>query len=303
VLRQNHFDPQPRRNLVTAFIKGYLDGVLAFARNDREKWHQWRIDNSPPMIRELLDSAQSSRRDFLRDLIDFDKERFVPSKKMVPHSHAINRFQKSVDTYAKTNRIKTTTHRTHFKVKDVAIKTGSGTASLGLDRYFVLIDGPTEDIADDLILEFKQARQSALLGLSPHQPAASDEAAERILESHAIHVVGGDPYYGHTELDGQSFLVRERSPYKDEIKVKALKQKECKRYAAICGQVLAQAHARSDEDTGILEGNAEEAILSALIPRVFIADVVRFAEVAADRIEADHKAFAKDHGKGAFQFV
>jgi hypothetical protein len=31
--------------------------------------------------------------------------------------------------------------------------------------------------------------------------------------------------------------------------------------------------------------------------------VVRFAEVAADRIEADHKAFAKDHSKGAFQFV
>jgi hypothetical protein len=31
--------------------------------------------------------------------------------------------------------------------------------------------------------------------------------------------------------------------------------------------------------------------------------VVRFAEVAANRIEADHKAFAKDHGKGAFQFV
>jgi hypothetical protein len=67
------------------------------------------------------------------------------------------------------------------------------------------------------------------------------------------------------------------------------------------GAVL--AHARSDADTGVLQGNAEEAILLAITPRVFIADVVRFAEVAANRIEADHKAFAKDHGKGAFQFV
>jgi hypothetical protein len=30
---------------------------------------------------------------------------------------------------------------------------------------------------------------------------------------------------------------------------------------------------------------------------------MRFAEAGADRIEADHKAFAKDHAKGAFQFI
>lgn len=303
MLRQQQFDPKQRRKIVKAFVKGYIDGLLDFARNDREKWHQWRIDNSPPMIQDLLESAQSSRRDFLRDLIDFDKGRFVPSKKIVPHSNALSAFQKAVNAYTKTNRIETPTHHKHFRVKDVAIKTGSGTASLGLDRYFVLIDGPTEDIADDLILEFKQARQSALFGLSPNRPAASDEKAERILESHAIHVVGGDPYYGQTELNSKSFLVRERSPYKDEIEVEDLNRKDFKQYANICGQTLAQAHARSDADTGAMEGNAEEAILSAITPKVFITDVVRFAEMAADRIEADHKAFAKDHAKGAFKFI
>ena len=56
----------------------------------------------------------------------------------------------------------------HFKIKDVAVKKGSGTASLGLDRYFVLIDGPTDDPGDAIVLELKQTRQSALHGLVPN---------------------------------------------------------------------------------------------------------------------------------------
>jgi uncharacterized protein (DUF2252 family) len=195
------------------------------------------------------------------------------------------------------------TQQTHFKVKDVAIKTGSGTASLGLDRYFVLIDGPTGNVVDDIVLEFKQARRSALYGLVPGSPEASEDHAKRIITSHTIHLVGGDPYYGHARLNGQDFLVRERSPYKHYIKVKSLDAEAMQAYAQICGQTLAQAHTRCDEHTGVMAGSAEAMILASITPCVFRADVARFAEVAADRIEADHKAFVKDHTKGAFQFV
>ena len=302
-VRQQGFSKKNRRRVVKSFVNGYIAGLLDFARNDREKWHQWRIDNSPPMIRNLLESAQLSRRDFLKDLIDFDKGCFMPTQKIVPNGKDVKMFQKAVNAYYKNNDIKSTTLRSHFKVKDVAIKTGSGTASLGLDRYFVLIDGPTENIADDIILEFKQARRSALHGLVPDTPDTAEDQAERIITSHAIHLVGGDPYYGHTDLDGKDFLVRERSPYKDEIKVKSLDEEEMQAYAHICGKTLAQAHARSDEDTGLTEGSAEATILASISPRVFKADVTRFADMAADRIEVDYKAFLKDHAKGAFQFV
>ena len=82
-----------------------------------------------------------------------------------------------------------------------------------------------------------------------------------------------------------------------------LGKKKLKRYARICGRVLAQAHARSDEDTGIMEGDAEKRILGAINPGLFYADIVRFAETAADRIYEDYKLFKKDHAKGAFSFV
>lgn len=101
----------------------------------------------------------------------------------------------------------------------MARKKGSGTASLGLDRYWVLLEGWDPDPGRSVMLEFKQARRSALHGLAPANEFTTEEtdeeAARRIVTAHGVHLVGGDPLYGFAEIDGQSVLVRERSPFKD----------------------------------------------------------------------------------------
>ena len=86
-------------------------------------------------------------------------------------------------------------------------------------------------------------------------------------------------------------------------KMDDLDKKEMKEYAHICGRTLAQTHARSDDDTGIMEGDAEKRILSSIIPEVFIDDVVRFSEMAGKRVYKDYKLFKKDLKLGAFQFL
>jgi uncharacterized protein (DUF2252 family) len=301
--KENGFAQKKRCKVVKSFVKGYLNGLKEFARDDREKWHQYRIDNSPPMIKELLESALTSREKFLKKIIDLDKGLFLPSDEIVPRSKLVSEFQQVIDQYCETNEIDTKGRAGHFKVKDVALKEASGTASLGLDRYYVLIDGPTGDIKDDIILELKQARRSALYGLTPQPLKEKDGEANRILQSQEIHLVGGDPYYGRTTFNDLEFIVRERSPYKDKIDVDNLSLKELKEYAQICGQVLAQAHARSDEDTGVMEGRAEEQILGSVNLNVFKDDIVRFAKVTADRIYEDYELFQKDHALGAFDFV
>lgn len=303
VAREQDFKKKKRYKIVRAFVNGYQKGLTDFARDDREKWHELRIDNSPSMVRELLKSAHKSRREFLSEIIDLEKERFVSSDEIVPHSKYIEEFQKFVDAYRDENEI-ITTEKDFFAVKDVAIKKGSGTASLGLDRYFVLINGPSSDPADNVILEFKQTRHSALYGLTPcaKDSEQEDERAARVVRSHHVHLAGGDPYYGQVEIDQQSFLVRERSPYKDEIDLDELDSAEMCEYATICGQTLAQTHARSDEDTGIMAGDAEKRILSSIEPTLFTADIVRFAHVATKRLYKDWKMFKKDHALGAFNF-
>ncbi len=191
----------------------------------------------------------------------------------------------------------------YFCVKDVAIKKDSGTASMGLDRYYVLIEGTTADPCDDIILEMKQTRRSVLYGLVPNEEPAEDGKAERVTQSHNVHVVGGDPYYGHVKIDGVSFLVRERSPFKDKIKIKKLSKKEYRHYATICGCVLARAHARSDDVVGIHDDVAEMRILAAINPTIFCADIMRFTQVAVKRIQRDHEIFKEEHALGTFKFL
>ncbi len=303
IARENGLSKKHARKVVKAFVKGYLEALEGYAHDDREKWHEFRTDNSPNMIKKLLTSASTRREKFLDALIDLERERFVPSDEIVPHTKYVPKFQDIVDRYRQENEIGDETKGDNFfEVIDVAIKKDSGTASLGLDRFFVMISGRSADPTDNIILEMKQARRSALVGLTPDDDGDADEV-ENVVTAHNIHLVGGDPYYGRVTIDDKPFLVRERSPYKDDMDVDELGKKKLKRYAHICGQTLAQTHARSDEDTGIMEGNAEKRILSSIYPQVFIDDVVRFSEMAAKRVYKDYELFTKDLELGAFKFL
>ncbi|MAS92361.1 MAG: hypothetical protein CMO55_04125 [Verrucomicrobiales bacterium] len=303
--KENGFKKKKRKKIVKKFVKGYLKGLREFSRNDREKWHQMRMDNSPKMIRKLLKSAMTDREDFLEEYVDLDKARFRPTDEIVPLTSDLEKFQDVMRRYEDENDIPERDHNGGIKVKDVAIKKDSGTASLGLDRYFVLIEGPSKDPTDDIILELKQSRRSALHGLVQGEPGYHDDDHEagRIARSHAIHLCGGDPYYGKTEIDGKSFLVRERSPYKEGVDLDDLDFKHFKKYASICGLSLAVAHARSDQDEEDMDEEAENLILESIIPDVFVDDVIRFTKVAAKRIKRDYEAFVDDHELGAFQFL
>jgi uncharacterized protein (DUF2252 family) len=317
VAREKGLRKPSRKKVVRHFVEGYQRGLREFARNDRERWHELRTDNSPPLIRGLIDSVQTSRREFLASIIDLEKGRFLPTEDVIPHSKHRPEFQRIIDGYRRKLNIGEEARGAHFKVKDVAVKTGSGTASLGLDRYLVLIDGESDDPADGILLEIKQTRRSALFGLTPpganhrtgparrrkYEPSGPSSEADRVVYAQRIHVSGGDRYYGEVVIEGESFLVRERSPFKGKIDLKKLSEGELGEYADICGVTLAQVHARSDEDTGVMHGQAETRILQSVRPELFCGDVVRFAENAADRVERDYALYLKDHAKGAFNFV
>ena len=190
-----------------------------------------------------------------------------------------------------------------MRVKDVAERKGQGTASLGLDRYYLLIEGPAADGTDDLVLEMKQARRSALAGLTPPSHLELDGEGERIVEAHHLQVVGGDVFYGSIRRDDVSYMIRERAPYRDSVDLDDLDKGEWKAYARICGQALAQTHALTDDADGI-DVDIEPMIVEAIgRPELFVDDIVRWALEAADRVRRDHEMFRADHELGAFEDV
>ncbi|MBT31978.1 MAG: hypothetical protein CMO01_20150 [Thalassobius sp.] len=297
--KANGFKKKKRDKITTSFVKGYIEGLEEFAKDDREKWHQYRIDNSPKLIKKLLKKSIKSKRDFLAKSIDLDKECFLISKKVVPLTKEVENFQKVIDEYVKENEIAIKDDN-YFKVLDVAVRKGSGTASLGLNRFWILIKGLGDDVEQDVILEMKQARPSALKGLIPEKVEKEIESAQHIVQAHNTHLVGGDRFYGFAYYEDKEYIIRERSRFKNEIDLEDLGFKDFVDYAFICGKTLSQTHARSDEDTGIMEGNAEEKILASFFPQVFIDDMRRFAKQAAKRVEKDFKHFKKDHKMDAF---
>ncbi|MBR0552157.1 DUF2252 domain-containing protein [Stakelama marina] len=302
VAKENGFKKKHRRKIVHAFVDGYLRAMVDYLRDDREDDFQFRLDNSPPMIRDLLEGAMQSRRKFLSKLIDLDRCRFIPDDEVVPVSSRIDEFQEIIDKYRRENEIGGVSRPDDFFiVRDVAIKKDSGTASLGLDRYFVLLEGWGDGDDRCVVLEMKQTRRSSLYGLVPENDFEAREQIDAIVTAHDVHLVGGDPFYGRAEIEGRSFLVRERSPFKDDIDSDDLDPGEMATYAGICGHALAHTHARSEGEHNH-DDPPERRIMGSIEPEAFCADIVAFAHDAAKRIYKDHELFKRDHALGVFRF-
>ncbi|HEY3452652.1 MAG TPA: DUF2252 family protein [Myxococcales bacterium] len=282
-----------RQKITEAFLEGYQDAMKGFAGADGEK--DARIDsrNAPKVVGKLLEKAEKqARKEFLGERVDLKKGKFLDTADIKPLPARVDEFAAALKSY----RSEMGLSKDFLKVKDVAAKLESGTASLGSERYYVLVEGKSKSAEDDVILEIKQERPSALepyTGTTDKRPAA-----ERVAANEEIQSPGGDPYYGAIKLGGQSFLVRERNPHKAAVDLTKLDAGDYKDYARACGVALAQAHARSDKKDGF----ASDKDLVRALDRGLSKEVARFASEEADRVTSDYQAFKTGFEKGQFGF-
>lgn len=297
-------DRAARRRIVKHFVKGYLAGMARFADGDAEMRDEIRADNCPKILKRLFADLETSRANWLADdYLDAARRGFRANDDLTPISSRRDEFQQIVDRLIETNGITPPEHAGDMRVKDVAIRHRQGMASLGLPRFYVMLEGPAADGGDDVILELKRARQTALLGLVPPSDFDAGEKGERIVHAQSVHLINGDALYGEVMIDGQSFMSRERAPCRDDMDLDGLSSKGWRRYANVCGRALAQAHARS-EDAGHLDYDVDAHILEAVRPKaLFLDDLLRFADEVVERLRQDHAWFQRDHRLGAFETV
>ncbi|SDI45968.1 DUF2252 domain-containing protein [Alloyangia pacifica] len=291
-----------QRKIARKFLHGYRDGMAFFAEHNTELNVEMREDNCPKIIRPLFKKVRRSREDWLKGrYLEETGRGFRANDELTPVSSRVEEFQKLVKALAGQNGIKAGGRHGPLKVKDVAMRHGQGTASLGLPRYYVLLEGPSENATDDIIIEFKKARRSALEGLVPAHDFDAGDQGDRIAHGQSVHLAQGDVFYGNVEIEGESFMSRERAPFRNDADLDDFSKKEWKRYAFACGRALAQAHARSD-DLGQLDYDIEPAILQAMEPaELFFDDILCFAEEAVLRLREDHAMFRRDLELGAFE--
>ena len=247
-------------SFVNDFISSYVDVVQ---HSDQLTLNDMFVSGSSllhkfSMVDQLfVDTAKMSspvaqRAWFQKKGIDLKTEKFVPSAKLDPlPSNSIRLWQAAVDQYVfhgpkELARTGNTDPRNYFKVLDVARKKGSGTGSVGLQRYWILVQGHTsQDPLDDRVIEFKQETDSVLeryMGLK----VSTQLEGQRVAEGEQLAYPYTNLFYSWANAMHKSFVVRGRSFYKTDVDLSTLSltSQSFGMYARACGRALALYHMR-----------------------------------------------------------
>ncbi|RAR60989.1 uncharacterized protein (DUF2252 family) [Onishia taeanensis] len=194
----------------------------------------------------------------------------------------------------------------HFRIKDMARRLDAGTGSLGLERYYVLIEGGRglehKHEHDDVILDVKEqtppegwrkmnaAEKRAWKATFPHEGTRHAAAFSAIAEY-------PDLYLGWLHLGERVFSVRERSPFKEDFPTHKLDgAKPYRQLVKQWGRILAREHLRgaralNQEDPARFARNVCERLDGRLEP--FVEVVSTLAVTYADCVAQDYRVFVE----------
>ena len=141
----------------------------------------------------------------------------------------------------------------YFAIKDAVKLEGAGTGSIGLMRFFILVEGPGEEHADDVILEAKEARYPATGYYFSYDHLFQSEEGlhhgRRVIQTQkAMHYLQ-DPYLGFFTIGDHHFYVRESTAFEEEVDSEQLLDKDSMLATVeTMGKVTAKIHSRADSD-------------------------------------------------------
>ena len=301
--------------LITTYVRGYLDQVHSFVNSDRD--HEWslRLGTARGAVRDALLVAQLSTRVDLLDrvtVVEHHARRFRLSSTVTelaePERAVVEAaFQGYLDTIPGSKRLGSVT----YELKDVVRKSGFGIGSAGLPAYNLLVEGRTQALENDVVLTMKQGGVAAPSRIV-HDPQAQayfqheghrTAVSQRALQAHA------DPWLGWASMnggphDGVGFVVKEFSPYEADLDWSALTEVEdMVEVLEQLGRATAKVHCVSDVDdvtTPLVDFQTEDAIAAVVLGAEddLVADVVAFGLDYGARARADHALFVEAFRNG-----
>lgn len=268
-----------------AFAQAFVDQIRQFDEQGGAERYVVTEHNAEGPVRDLLKrQAQLGESQWISKLIETTPNgghRFVASDKIVPRPDLKAPLLDACPGLAAAS------------VEDVAKKEDSGTASLGLPRWYLLehVKGGV-----DKVVELKQEIRSALDGVPyvsvDHSVPRGDQvaAASRTMPAEpcpqidAFQIAPGNVGAIPTGGTDASFLVRERSAQKASVNESALAPHEMMQVAETQGRLLAAEMARQPGKT------REIAAWLDAHPK-FVDGMVKTSLDAAARAALDFAAF------------
>ncbi len=301
--RENGLGDTAQRQLVIDFTEAYLNKIGDFRGNNDELGYRLTVDNTSGIVKDTLQkSASQTRADLLAKYTQIadGRRRFLTTDELRPVDEATaNAVRAGMTAYLDSLAASKRQAPDFYAIRDIRLKLGSGIGSLGRHRYYVLIEGSDIGNGDDIILQLKQTAISAVAIAAPGNLPAwtyNNHEGQRAARSMKAALSNTDPLVGWTNIAGQPYLVREKSPYEVDFDITRLTG-----YGAFStavqyvGKVVAKNHAASDQDydTSIVPYSIDKQIDSIVSGNkaAFKAELADFAVAYADQVQLDYQSF------------
>jgi uncharacterized protein (DUF2252 family) len=309
--RANNLSASDQRDIVDAFTESYLDTMASYRGNDKERGLMFtaanthgRLDN---FLEEVTDDKSRKRALEKWTVVGTDGQRRLDfdSPKLEPVT-ALEGFdlRAAMEDYQQTVPSALRGDASYFAVKSIARRLLAGTGSLGTPRFYVLIEGPSNDDDDDRILDVKRqgAPTAYRLGGAVVRATYDDHfinhARRAALAQRAL-LTNADDHLGWLHLPDGDYSVRERSVYKESFPVDELDSASSfETMAEQWGAILATTHARADKDYDpSLVGHSVDKQIDEVTDHHHSEVRALVREIAfayADTVAADYAAFMDD---------
>lgn len=171
-----------------------------------------------------------------------------------------------------------------LKIKDIGMRNLAGTGSLGSNRFYVLLEGPSKDEDDDIILDVKEQGRPApyyYMGIDFMRKYNNDfgsEDAKRHNEAMSSLIRFADPYMGYFRCreKNTTYSVRHRSPWKETIKLSDYEGEDLTLLLQEYARMIASDHCQASQRQ-MLFGRARDN----KAPPGFAANVTRLLNLKA----------------------
>ena len=302
--RNNELSPDKIDRAVRAAVAGYRQTVWACSQQGPLDVHYWRLELDT--IRELTQdkASKKARKRFakmhrkatakdsvralnkLTDVVD-GRRVIVSDPPLIQRvnelfepddvAELMEFFERYVSTLPRYRR----QVLDRYSIVDVAHKV-VGVGSVGTRCLIVLLESGD---GEPLFLQFKEAVASVL---EPYTAPSEFEPGERVVIGQRMTQTMGDIFLGWSQLEGSRterthhFYFRQMWDGKGSVEIDELSGGGLRRYAELCGRVLAISHARSG-DASMIAGYLGE-------DETFDRAVASFAHEYANLTERDHEA-------------
>lgn len=281
--RERAFSDAERATIVCA----YLDGYASALANDP-------VD-APGFVERVIDDAdEKSRKKYLAKYVDLDAGEFLANDDLRPLHGDRSVFDRALEAYRHSLGRRAPSKASFYRVKAVAERHNSGTGSIGLRRYYVLIEGKSDGAKNDRILELKQWRPSVLTRHIKFPAARQRSVGMRVADAVLELWHEGDRFSGIARVAGADYKVRERQPSHERLKLEGLGARALARYAAFIGTLIAGVHTNNV----LTSRKPARRLLRGVITPALTDEIARFGVEQADRTVADFESFREMHAAG-----